>query len=267
MKKRLLNFAGLLVAFLISISTFGQTSGTLTFSFTTIAHSGYQGTKNVLAVWIQTNSGAFIKTFYRYAGSQTKDHLPTWAVNAGGSSSNCLAASCNVVGATTGATLSGATTKTLTWDGKDASGNLVADGTYKVSIQETWDHGNTGTTTRSFTFTKGTNVDTQTPATDANFTSINLNWQPTSADVSESTTIVSSVFPNPSADGMFNVTFEKASLIKVIDMMGKQVASVEVKNNETSKVIDLTAVTNGNYLMQIFNGAMFKEHKIMINKK
>ncbi len=267
MKKQLLKFSGLVAALILSASAIGQTNGTLTFTFTTIAHSGYQSTKNVLAVWIQTSSGGFVKTFYRYAGSGTNDHLPTWAVNSGGSASNCLSASCNKVGATTGATLSGATTKTVTWDGKDAAGNLVADGTYKVTIQETWDHGTSGTTTRSFTFTKGTSADTQTPTTDANFTGISLNWQPSSAGVEENTSIISSVFPNPSADGIFNVTFEQASAIKVIDMMGKEVASMEVKNNETSKVVDLTAVSNGNYVLQIFNGANVKEHKIMINKK
>jgi|GEM_PF-6851375 len=155
-----------------------QTTGTLTFNCTTIAHSGYSGTKNVLAIWIQTNSGAFVKTYYRYAGGGTSDHLPTWAVNSGGTAGNCLATSCNVVGATTGATLNGAVTKTVTWNGTDLSGNQMPDGIYKVTIQETWNHGTSGTVTRSFSFTKGPASDIQTPTTDANFSNLSLQWIP-----------------------------------------------------------------------------------------
>jgi PKD repeat protein len=156
-----------------------QTAGTLSFNVTTIAHTGYSGTKNDLAIWIQDNSGAFVRTYYRYAGGGTADHLPTWSVNAGGTSGNCLSANCNVVGATTGATLTGAVTKSLTWNGTNSSGVLVADGVYKVTIQETWNHGTSGTTTRSFTFTKGPTQDVQSPAADANFTGISLQWTPT----------------------------------------------------------------------------------------
>lgn len=184
--KKLLFKASLAVALLFgSNQAEAQTAGTLTFTFTTIAHTGYQGTKNALAVWIQTNTGTFVKTFYRYAGSGggTQDHLPTFAVNAGGTSTNCLSASCNVVGATTGATLAGAVTKTVTWDGKNTSGVLMADGTYKITIQETWNHGTSGTTTSSFTFTKGPNQDVQTPTADGNFTNMSLQWIPAAAPV------------------------------------------------------------------------------------
>ena len=180
--KRLLINASLALSLLLNAHfSEAQTAGTLTFTFTTIAHTGYQNTKNVLAVWAQTNTGTFVKTFYRYAGNQTADHLPTWSVNAGGTANNCLSTSCNVVGATTGATLSGAVTKTVTWDGTNTSGVLMADGTYKITIQETWNHGTSGTTTRSFTFTKGPNQDVQTPTADANFTNMSLQWIPVAA--------------------------------------------------------------------------------------
>ncbi|MEY3844869.1 MAG: hypothetical protein RL293_1291, partial [Bacteroidota bacterium] len=39
-----------------------QTQGTLSFSFTQTAHTSYTGNKNVLAVWIQSSTGTFIKT-------------------------------------------------------------------------------------------------------------------------------------------------------------------------------------------------------------
>jgi len=185
MKKQLLNFAGIALAILFSVNLFAQTSGTFTFSFTPVTMSpGYTGTKNVLAVWIQTSAGAFVKTKIRYAGGGTSDHLPTWSVNAGGTAGNCLSAppNPNVTDATTGATLASFTAKTITWDGKNvsgtANGTLVADGAYKITIQETWNHGTGGTVTTSFPFTKGPAADHQTPANTANFTNIKLDWVP-----------------------------------------------------------------------------------------
>ena len=43
-----------------------QTAGTLTFTYTPVAHSGNWGSKHVLAVWIQDGSDNFIKTEFRY---------------------------------------------------------------------------------------------------------------------------------------------------------------------------------------------------------
>jgi hypothetical protein len=74
-----------------------------------------------MAVWIQSSTGAFVKTRARNAGGGTSDHLPVWAVNAGGSAGNCLTASCNTVGAVTGATLNNFSTRNFSWDGTDAS--------------------------------------------------------------------------------------------------------------------------------------------------
>lgn len=74
-----------------------QTAGASTFTFTAVTKSpGYSGTQNGIAGWIQTDSGLFVKTKMRNADSKTKDHLLTWAVNSGGSASNCLLSNCNV---------------------------------------------------------------------------------------------------------------------------------------------------------------------------
>ena len=81
-----------------------QTSGSLTLTFTQTPHTSFQGTKNVIAVWIQSSTGTFVKTRARNVGNVTKDHLPTWAVNSGGTAGNATSANCNVVGATSGAT-------------------------------------------------------------------------------------------------------------------------------------------------------------------
>ena len=254
-------------AWILSASAIAQTNGTLTFTFTQVAHSPcYTGTKNVLAVWIQSSTGAFVKTKIRNAGAGTKDHLPTFATNSGGASSNCLAASCNVVGATSGATLSSFGTKTITWDGTNASGVLVPDGTYKVTIQETWNHGSS-TVLKSFTFVKGPNSDSQTPATDANFSNVSLNWLPSAAGVEENNALSGvTVYPNPSANGFFNIDYAKATSVKVVNTVGEQIYMQDLVNESGTISIDLTSFKNGLYFIYITDGVLTTERKIVLDK-
>ena len=181
------------IAFIISLgftfSGIAQTVGTLSFSFNEVskpASATYNNYgKHVLAVWIQSDLGQFVKTISRNVGSVTRDHLQTWAVNSGGAASNAIATNCNVVSATTGATLASFGNRSVTWDGTDVNGNLLPDGIYKISIEETWNHSANGTVVRSFSFVKGPNVDAQSPAADANFDAIILSWNPLSAEIIE----------------------------------------------------------------------------------
>ncbi len=222
-------------------------------------------------MWIQTNSGGFVKTKIRNAGSQTKDHLPTWAVNAGGSANNAMSSACNVTDATTGATLTNFSTKTITWDGKGVNGtqngSLVADGVYKVTIQETWNHGSTRTTTRSYTFTKGPNADHQTPPDDADFSGMTLDWIPAITGIeSVDRKAEINIFPNPNNSGIFNVTFKKSNNIKVLDEMGELVYNENVNEGTTEKSIDLSPYANGIYFIYIFNGDVSTIHKVILGK-
>lgn len=255
--------------------SYAQTTGTLTFSFTPVAKSPcYQATKSAMAVWIQTSSGGFVKTKLRYCcGGDTKDHLPTWAVNSGGTASNASAAACNKTDAVTGATLTSFTAKSITWDGKNvngaSNGTVVADGVYKVTIEETWNHGSTGTATRSFTFTKGPNPDHQTPADDGNFKTIKLDWIPDSANgIKESTMELQgvTVYPNPSNDGIFNVDFEKATNVRVINLLGVTLYDQQVDAAAGTKRVDLTNLANGTYIVYVFDGSQSSKHKIIINQ-
>ncbi len=258
---------------LVTLNLSAQTAGVLTVTFTPVAHSPcYQGTKNVLAAWIQTSTGGFVKTKLRYAGNSTSDHLPDWAVNSGGTAFNCMSAACNKTDATTGATLSGFTIKSFTWDGKDvngtANGVTVADGTYKVTIQETWNHGTSATTIRSYTFTKGPNADHQTPADDADFKSIKIDWVPGgSASVDGLATDFNvDVYPNPST-GIFNVDYNQSGTLKVLDATGKLVYEELLETTSAAtKSIDLSAFENGMYTIQILNGNQVSNFKIALLK-
>lgn len=267
-----------LLSILSFITLFGagslaaQTNGTLTVTFTEVAKTPtYLGTpQHVLAVWIQTSAGGFIKTKRRYAGGGTADHLPTWAVNAGGTSGNCLATTCNTLDATTGATRSTWTTYTVNWDGKKgaaATGTLQADGVYKVAIQSTWNHGGTGTTMQTYTFTKGATADHQAPADNAFFTGVVIDWVPSVTGVSESENAPElSIYPNPT-NGILNVDFKNATSIKVMNTLGDVIYDEKiVQSTEGSKKIDLSSYSNGIYFISVSNNEATSNYKIILDK-
>ncbi|MEN9700597.1 MAG: hypothetical protein RLZZ301_1795 [Bacteroidota bacterium] len=261
MKQTLLSLALFATSFLNA-----QTQGTLSITFTQTAHTSYTGNKNVLAVWVQTSTGTFVKTRARNAGGGTSDHLPTWAVNSGGSANNCMSGMCNTVGATTGATLSSFATRTYTWDGTDVSGNLVADGSYKITIESCWNHGTSAKATRSFTFTKGATADVQTPAADANFTGISLSWTPSGAGIDEvASPLEVSISPNPSTTGVFEVSFNQATSITVMNLAGQEILNLPVVN-EQKKSINLAAMPNGVYFISVTDGKSTKKEKVILNR-
>lgn len=266
-------FTVTLALFFITSILQAQTNGTLTFTYTQVAHSPcYSGTRNVLAVWIQNSTGGFVKTKSRNVGNSTKDHLPTWAVNSGGAASNALGTGCNVTDATTGATLASFSTHTITWDGKNVSGSsngtFVADGIYKVTLQETWNHGTTSTTTRSYTFTKGPNPDHQTPPNDADFKDMTLDWIPGTAGIEGIDEPLSGVevYPNPSNDGLVNVKFEKAKNIQVTNLLGAILLNENIENGSGIKVLDLSHFANGVYFIAVSDNGRYTRQKVILNR-
>jgi len=274
MKTELLSLAGITLM-LFSVAASAQTAGTLTFNFTPITQTvgAYSGTKNVLAVWIQSTGGGFIKSKLRYCSlGSTEDHLPTYGVNCGATASNCITNG-NVTDATTGATLPSYTAKSITWDGKNVSGTLngtvVPDGTYQVTIQETWGHG-TATVLRSFSFTKGPIADHQTPAADTKFTGISLDWVPTglglSDNVSPNTKVV--IYPNPT-NGIFNIDFKnEINNIRVSNMLGQVLLDEKVTDSAvgTTKNLDLSRFGNGIYIINVSNNEGTSNYKVVLDK-
>lgn len=255
----------LCLALFVATMINAQTQGTLTLTFTQTAHTAYTGNKNVLAVWVQTSTGTFVKTRARNAGNGTKDHLPTWSVNAGGSANNCMSG-CNTVGATTGATLNSFATRTYTWDGTDVNGNLVADGSYKITIESCWNHGNTAKATRSFTFNKGAVADVTNPTDDANFTGITVSWNPSGAGVDVvASPLKMTIAPNPSTTGIFELDFQNANTLSVFNIAGEEILKLDVAN-EQKKIINLSAQPNGVYFIQVTDGKNNLKEKVILNK-
>lgn len=224
--------------------TNAQTPGTLSFSFTQVAHTGSWGSKHVLAVWIQDNSDNFIRTKFRYWGNGTDDHLPNWKTNSNE----------NITDATTGPTLTSYSTRSFTWDGSGLSGELLPDGDYKITIEECWSHGPNNVTT-SFTFTKNGTESHLTPEDGADFTNVTIDWVPsTTSSGSVDHTRTFSVFPNP-ANNKIYIDFSSISPtyhIYIVNTLGQEVYSEKAyKHHSGVKIIDLSTLKNGIYFVNV----------------
>jgi hypothetical protein len=140
-----------------------NSAGTLTVTTGTSSAGGGYSPRNVIAIWIRTSSGAFVKSLMVLAATRKYD-LSNWASNSGQNTTN----------ATTGATQSSYTTRTCTWNGTNTSGTLVANGDYKVCMELC----DGGLSYKEFTFTKGPTAAALTPASAGSFSNISINWTP-----------------------------------------------------------------------------------------
>ena len=243
-----------------------QTNGTLTFTYTQTAPTS-SATKNVMAVWIEDNAGTFIKTKMRYWGSSTTDHLPSWKAKSAQ----------NLTDATTGATRTASSSptafgsKTITWDGKNASGVTVPDGTYKVFVESSYCNpepaSNQHWIITSFSFTKGSVAEHTTPTGPANFSAITLDWAPSTTSI-ENVKANSDVkiFPNPS-NGIIKVEYKEATNIKVENSIGKIIYDEKInKSGAGIRTIDLSKFSNGIYFITLQNADEKIINKILLNK-
>ena len=271
MKKNTILLAWALIMLGFFTKTTAQTQGTLTFTLTCPMHSSGNYATNgryVLAVWIEsctpcgTTAGisTFVKTkIVNWGGSSsnTGDHLPTWRNKSGMST----------VDATTGATSTNFSQRTVVWNGTNAAGTVVTDGSYRVAVQETWGH-NGSTVTRYFPFTKGANIDMQSPAADTNFTGISLMWSATLSLETIPETPDFIVYPNPSK-GIFNINFKnEVKNIKVINLLGEVVYNEDLDTSfyQTTKTIDLSSFATGEYIFNLSNDKGTSTYKVLLDK-
>lgn len=273
MKKSTFKILSIFAFLCLSFAVKAQTPGTMTFTFTTPKHTtGNYATdgRYVLAVWIEScatcgttaGTSTYVRTKLRYWGINTTDHLPTWSGKSGNSTT----------GATTGATSTVFTSRTVTWDGTAANGTTaLADGSYRIVVEETWGH-TYAPAVRYFPFTKGAAIyqNTTNVANDGNFTNISLQWVPTALlqtdSVSQKPDAV--VYPNPSK-GVFNIDFKNAvTNIKVINILGEEVYNQNFEDNnvESSKQVDLSAMTNGVYFINATNDSGTSTYKVVLDK-
>jgi hypothetical protein len=284
MKTKLFYLACIIAIVSFAASVSAQTAGTLTFTYNQPQPTNpalNAGIKNVLAVWIENNTGTFIKTKYRFVGTSTKDHLPTWAVKSGGVLSNATTTTCNTTDATTGATCTSTTTTTgvspvgairpTAFGTKTTNGTTVADGVYKVWIESSWvDSGsNNHNEIISFSFTKGPTAVHLTPAGDTYINTVVIDWVPSPLsveDVNKEPVVV--IYPVPST-GVFNLDMKnELNSIKVFDLLGQTVYSEDNLQNTfvTTKSIDLSGVANGNYIISLTNDNGTSNFEVIVNR-
>ena len=150
-----------------------STPGLLTVTATEGTSGGGYSPKHCTAIWIEDGSGRFVKTLLAYAAGR-KTHLNNWET--------ATSATYNVVDAISSATKNSYATITCTWDGKNFATprEELPDGTYTVKMELT-DRNNTGNLA-TFTFNKGTETLSLTPANQPSFSNVRLNCVPAITD-------------------------------------------------------------------------------------
>ena len=269
MKRKILQSL-ILTALFVSPFLFGnasqaQTTGSLTVSFNTTFTGGGYSNKYVLAAWIATSSGTFIKTKLKYAKSSNLDHLQTWVT----------ASAQNVVDATTGTTRPAPEALTFVWNGTDAAASaVVTDGVYKVWLEMAWAASlTTGKTVQSFSFTKGVSADHQTGAT-TNFTGVVLDWVPTFVGIpSNQETDKFSITPNPvTKESTVNYSLNSLSdvTISLYDINGKLVKVLVDENQEAGNYTAPLSVSGdvkpGVYFVKMYTGKTQHTERIVISQ-
>lgn len=105
--------------------TYGSSSNLAYVSFQPSAAGGNYAPNHVLAVWVASASGTFVKTIGNWSETR-RSNLTQWlAVSAGGDTDA-------VMGATRSAAIP---VNNLTWDLRDRSGALITDGNYLLWIE------------------------------------------------------------------------------------------------------------------------------------
>ena len=280
------------IALIVCFSTSlrAQTAGTLTFKFTELSHTGYQGNNHTLVVWIEsavpspyntteetthmsamsggtavtsgtTHHGTLYTTHLRYCcGGNTTDHIPQWKkLNA----NSTTAATANGVTATSSSTLGSYAARTVTWNPTAT----IPDGSYRICIEETWNHNDSGIEQRYIPFTKGPSGVTLAPTADTAFSAISLVWAPTLAsDQFSADKEMAVVYPNPSK-GIFNLDFKtEVKNVKVLNTLGQVVYDESIDSSVTTKSVDMTSFNNGEYFVVVSNDEGSSTYKVILNK-
>lgn len=150
-----------------------------TFTFDTMQTATPQfAPNNIVAVWIETPTGTFVRTLAQWAATR-KQYLLAWNTTSKG----------NNVDAVTGATFTAHGTRTVSWDLRDANKAMVPNGNYVVKM-ELADRNATSTTQNnegSFPITIGPTPINMTTS-GGRFNKVIINYSPTSTPPDMATT-------------------------------------------------------------------------------
>lgn len=191
-----------------------QTEGVLTVTATTSKTSvpTYQP-YNILAIWIEDSNGKFVKTLMAYA-QERRQYLIAWKT-----ATTIAGASYNTTDAISGATLSSHGTRSCTWDGKNRSSSLVADGNYILNMELT-DNDGKRQNLAEFSFAKGTSIQTLSPATTNGFSNISVEWKPINTSLEDPSEQAVNAYFDESRN-LFVVEGENIIYSRIYDANGK----------------------------------------------
>lgn len=240
-------YLSLLFVFAFAYSVQSQSYGFLTVQTTTSNAGGNYNPRNVVAIWVEDNSGNFVKTLLAY-GNNRKTHLNNWQASTTGAGS-----AYNTVDAISGATRNSHAIRNCTWNGTDINGALVPDGTYKLKMELT-DKNSTGNYS-TFTFVKGPNVDLQTPSDEPSFASLSIHWKPSAVNIEEARMEnKTNVFPNPTKDQII-IECEQFISVELYNINGRLIYKGD------DKVLDVSVFETGLYVLRVIT-----ENEVYIEK-
>jgi hypothetical protein len=179
-----------------------QSDGTTQLRATILDYNG-SSTKHWTVVWVTTASGTFIKTLWKQgptiSASHWNSHCGQWYAAKAGSTV------LDGYSSATAPNYSGTNSPIiLTWNCRDASNNLMADGDYKFWIQYAEDNGQGPYTTGGLLWRKGPTGATNTyPNQGVNFANMQVAWNP-APPPSQPPTITSAP---PTATGIVGVPY------------------------------------------------------------
>jgi len=155
-----------IVAIALAVATPASGAG-LSVDFTTTPNGGPYAPKNIVVVWIEDASGAFVKTIGRWSATRTS-HLVAWIASSGSDTD-----------AVTSATRPNHVNPLrVVWDLKDRSGTVVPDGTYTIHM-ELADSNSTMPSQNhegTFTFVKGPTGSSQPGLTNGGFINVTVTY-------------------------------------------------------------------------------------------
>ena len=161
-----------------------KTEGSVSLTTTLGDPGGRKGLKHWTVVWVtNATTGAFVRTIRRqgpeYKGHWGK-HCGSWYEAVAGNEANAAVAKDGYTSTTATSYIAPDNPFTQAWDCKDADGNTVPDGAYKIWIQYACDAKTQGpVTTDGLPWTKGPSPATVKPANQGtNFTDISIVWKP-----------------------------------------------------------------------------------------
>ena len=140
-------------------------AGRLEFETTIRAEFTGFAPRHVVAIWIETADGRFVRTL-KVFGRRRQNWLLAWKKASGGSAPDAV----------TGATCRDWGAVDATWDGKDERGQVVADGPYVLKVETTWD--NCSGPVLKVPFQKGPVSVEATPPASPPYSRTRLSWSP-----------------------------------------------------------------------------------------